>query len=542
MENETISNTEKNVENSSNNMQHVAEMNKLKHRSSDDFKNKTIKPVENVENDTPNTTNQNQKILVSNQKKQSINERSNNNSTDNNKKKKPINPQHSNNLIKLNLQQRRPSDKIVTDNIQGSEETDAPEKIIEKRNNKDNVKTVTTPALVSKDISNINDKQTDKPHVDSVTNNDQTKPQLNMKDLEKHTNIKPKNYSTSKQQNSNQSTNHDNTVHANTTKIVDSSIQKNHKSKHPSPQEQANTQTNKPTLNVSRHTNGEKPINQSELNKTSKRDEYEKKGDTEEEDESDDDQEEDSEKEKEKEGEEKEEKETGEKENEDKKDKREEEKEEEEAEEENEENEEDEDEDEEELHFDYVDGKRIVISERYKNQHFPKKFTKSKKAGLEFPVGRFLKNMKNGNYSKRVAVKSAVYLSAVVQYLVNDIYNNAASETSKRGKKCVTPKHLMDSMENDKELKKLFNYVYLPQSGTLPTAIDPTEIRKPPHKKKNTQKTAKKNQKDKSIPILEQQQKGSKKRKGDEIEMELPAPVKKTKSGYRFDNNLNKKH
>ena len=46
-----------------------------------------------------------------------------------------------------------------------------------------------------------------------------------------------------------------------------------------------------------------------------------------------------------------------------------------------------------------------------------KSVTRSVKAGLQFPVGRIGRYLKNGRYAKRVGTGAPVYLAAVLEYL-----------------------------------------------------------------------------------------------------------------------------
>ena len=47
--------------------------------------------------------------------------------------------------------------------------------------------------------------------------------------------------------------------------------------------------------------------------------------------------------------------------------------------------------------------------------------TKSQRAGLIFPVSRFLKKMKHMHPNGRVLEKSAIVLTAIVEYLVAEL-------------------------------------------------------------------------------------------------------------------------
>lgn len=54
-------------------------------------------------------------------------------------------------------------------------------------------------------------------------------------------------------------------------------------------------------------------------------------------------------------------------------------------------------------------------------QKSTKSVTRSSKAGLQFPVGRIARFLKNGKYAERVGAGAPVYLSAVLEYLAAEV-------------------------------------------------------------------------------------------------------------------------
>lgn len=50
-----------------------------------------------------------------------------------------------------------------------------------------------------------------------------------------------------------------------------------------------------------------------------------------------------------------------------------------------------------------------------------KSVSRSSKAGLQFPVGRIARFLKNGKYAQRVGAGAPVYLSAVLEYLAAEV-------------------------------------------------------------------------------------------------------------------------
>ena len=95
--------------------------------------------------------------------------------------------------------------------------------------------------------------------------------------------------------------------------------------------------------------------------------------------------------------------------------------------------------------------------------------TKSSRAGLQFPVGRIHRHMRNGNYSKIVGEGAPVYLAAVMEYLAAEIIEIAAIAARVNNKTRIIPRHLQIAIRNDDELNELLPGVTIPQGGVLPS-------------------------------------------------------------------------
>ena len=76
------------------------------------------------------------------------------------------------------------------------------------------------------------------------------------------------------------------------------------------------------------------------------------------------------------------------------------------------------------------------------------------KRGSTFSHGRLATYIKSGKYAERVGAGTPVYLAAVLEYIVYEILDLAAEESSKDRKMRITPTHIMRAIKNDPELAK----------------------------------------------------------------------------------------
>ncbi|GAA5906110.1 hypothetical protein JCM6882_003562 [Rhodosporidiobolus microsporus] len=105
----------------------------------------------------------------------------------------------------------------------------------------------------------------------------------------------------------------------------------------------------------------------------------------------------------------------------------------------------------------------------------------------QFPVARVRKYLKRGHYAQRVGKASAVYLAAVLEYLVAEVLELAGNAARDNKKKRIIPRHLQLAIRNDDELNRLLASVTLSQGGVLPHIhheLLPQKTPKSPSKKK----------------------------------------------------------
>ena len=96
------------------------------------------------------------------------------------------------------------------------------------------------------------------------------------------------------------------------------------------------------------------------------------------------------------------------------------------------------------------------------------KVTRSKKAGLQFPVGRIHRMLRKGLYAERIGAGAPVYLAAVMEYLTAEVLELAGNAARDNKKTRIIPRHLQLAIRNDEELNKLLNGVTIAQGGVLP--------------------------------------------------------------------------
>lgn len=94
--------------------------------------------------------------------------------------------------------------------------------------------------------------------------------------------------------------------------------------------------------------------------------------------------------------------------------------------------------------------------------------SRSTKAGLQFPVGRIGRFLKEGRYARKVGAGAPVYLAAVLEYVAAEILELAGNAAKEQKKQRIIPRHIQLAIRNDEELNKFLGNATIASGGVLP--------------------------------------------------------------------------
>uniref|UniRef100_A0A915BUC8 Histone H2A n=1 Tax=Parascaris univalens TaxID=6257 RepID=A0A915BUC8_PARUN len=101
-------------------------------------------------------------------------------------------------------------------------------------------------------------------------------------------------------------------------------------------------------------------------------------------------------------------------------------------------------------------------------RHKSKMRSRSKRAGLQFPVSRVERYLRKGRYANQIGAGAAVYLAAVLEYLVLEIIELAGDASHANKRKMISPRHIQLAIGNDEELNTLLSDIIIPAGGVIP--------------------------------------------------------------------------
>ena len=113
-----------------------------------------------------------------------------------------------------------------------------------------------------------------------------------------------------------------------------------------------------------------------------------------------------------------------------------------------------------------------------------KQVSRSQRAGLQFPVGRLARYLKEGGYASRVGGAAPVYMAAVLEYIVAEVLELAGNAAKDNKKMRIIPRHIQLAVRNDDELNSFFGNAIIASGGVLPN-INAALLPEKKGKKKN---------------------------------------------------------
>lgn len=96
------------------------------------------------------------------------------------------------------------------------------------------------------------------------------------------------------------------------------------------------------------------------------------------------------------------------------------------------------------------------------------RISRSKRAGVIFPVLKILRTLKEEKSAYQVRNTAAIYLAGVLEYLVAEVAELAGNAAHDQKRKRITPRHIFLAISHDEELHKLCEKVTIAAGGALP--------------------------------------------------------------------------
>ena len=119
-----------------------------------------------------------------------------------------------------------------------------------------------------------------------------------------------------------------------------------------------------------------------------------------------------------------------------------------------------------------------------------KRMMQRTRAGLAFPVAKFMRRMRRSKVADRVGKTAPVFMAAVLEYLTAEVIELAGNAAKDNKRKRILPRHIMMAVRGDDELSIITADVIFPACGVLPHIHPILVPLKKTKKKKKTKKGA----------------------------------------------------
>lgn len=91
--------------------------------------------------------------------------------------------------------------------------------------------------------------------------------------------------------------------------------------------------------------------------------------------------------------------------------------------------------------------------------------SRSTRAGIIFPVGRIHRHLKEGRYADRISSDAPVYMAAVLESVVDEIFREAYQHKDKKATKRIVPNNIVTAIRKDRELNVVFKDIVIREGG-----------------------------------------------------------------------------
>eukprot|EP00118_Oscarella_pearsei_P003125 m.13070 g.13070 ORF g.13070 m.13070 type:complete len:362 (+) comp24463_c0_seq2:83-1168(+) len=97
-----------------------------------------------------------------------------------------------------------------------------------------------------------------------------------------------------------------------------------------------------------------------------------------------------------------------------------------------------------------------------------KPVSRSARAGVQFPVSRLHRYLRQSITKRRISAVAPVYLAGVLEYLCAEVLELAGNAANDHKKRRIIPRHILLAIANDDELHELLKGVTISCGGVLP--------------------------------------------------------------------------